>query len=144
MAVAATAFDGWPAPRVFDEFSQILTGNTFASGRLSNPAHALPRFFETIHVLQEPTYSSRYLPGHGLVLALGIAISGSARVGQWLAFATMAPALFWMMAAWGSPLVILYSAGVDVVARIKWREQPLGKTENARLDTLDPRESHGC
>jgi len=100
LAILATALDGWPAPRVFDEFAQILAGDTFARGRLSNPAHPMPEFFETFHVLQLPTYSSKYFPGHGLFLALGIVLGGGARLGQWMAFATMAPALYWMLAGW--------------------------------------------
>ncbi|MEO7965046.1 MAG: hypothetical protein ABIT38_14170 [Gemmatimonadaceae bacterium] len=121
LAVAATAFDGWPSHRVLDEFSQIRAGNAFTGGRLTHPAHPLPRFFETIHVFQEPTYSSKYVPGHGLVLALGIAI-GSARLGQWLAFATTAPALLWMLAAWGSRRAAIVGTTIFVllVADTPW------------------------
>lgn len=99
LAALATALDGWPPPRVFDEFSLILSGDTFPSGRLTNPAHPLPHFFETVHVLQRPTYSSKYFPGHGHFLALGILLGGGARLGQWIAFATMGPALLWMLQA---------------------------------------------
>ncbi|MGQ0641549.1 MAG: hypothetical protein ACT4P6_12415 [Gemmatimonadaceae bacterium] len=71
LAAVGTAADGWPLPRAFDEFSQVLAGETFASGRLANPPHGIPETVETIHVVQQPTYASKYLPGHGLFLALG-------------------------------------------------------------------------
>jgi hypothetical protein len=100
LAVVATIADGWPLPRAFDEFSYVLGGETFARGRLTNPSYPMPEALETIHVLQRPTYSSKYLPGHGLFLAAGIALGGGPHLGQWLAFATMGAALYWMLAAW--------------------------------------------
>jgi hypothetical protein len=102
LAAFGTMVDGWPLPRVFDEFSQILAADTFAHGRLSNPPHPLGQFFDTMHVLQRPTYASKYFPGHGLFLALGVALGGGARLGQWLAFATMGAALYWMLLGWAT------------------------------------------
>jgi len=40
----------------------------FSPGQRTHPMH---QFFETVFVLQQPTYSSIYSPGQGLVLALG-------------------------------------------------------------------------
>ncbi|MCC6770553.1 MAG: hypothetical protein IT360_05015 [Gemmatimonadaceae bacterium] len=97
LAAVATALDGWPLPRVFDEFSYLIGAETFAAGRLSNPPHQLPEFFNTIHVLQTPTYTSKYFPGHSLFLALGIVLGGGPRLGQWIAFAFMGGALCWML-----------------------------------------------
>jgi hypothetical protein len=61
-----------PTPYVADEFSYILLADTLRHFRLTNPPHALPQFFETYFVLQQPTYSSIYALGQGLVLALGL------------------------------------------------------------------------
>lgn len=115
LAVVATIADGWPLPRAFDEFSYILAGETFSRGRLTNPPHPLPDVFETIHVLQRPTYSSKYLPGHGLFLASGIALGGGPRLGQWLAFTVMATAVYWMLAAWFPHRTALITTGLFVL-----------------------------
>jgi len=66
-----------PAPTVSDEFSHLLLADTLLHGRLANPPHPLHQFFETYFVLQEPTYSSIYAMGQGMVLAIGRIIFGS-------------------------------------------------------------------
>ena len=89
----------WPSPRVHDEFSYLLAADTFAHGRLTNPTHPMWRYMETYHVLQTPTYMSKYPPGQGLVLALGQKL-GSPVVGLWISSAAVALAVFYLLAAW--------------------------------------------
>ncbi len=92
-----------PTPEIYDEFSHLLAADTLLHFRLANPAHPLPQFFETFFVLQQPTYSSIYPPGQGLMLALGRAISGIAWTGVVLAIAALCSLSYWMLRAWTTP-----------------------------------------
>src|SRR6267142_90665 len=90
----------FPEPVTHDEFSYLLAGQTFAKGRLTNPKHPLWEFFETIHVIHDPTYQSKYPPAQGLMLAAGIALADEPIVGVWLGNALACAAVTWMLLAW--------------------------------------------
>ena len=64
-----------PTPQVLDDFSYLLLGDTLAHFRFANASHPLHQFFETLFVLQQPTYSSIYPPGQGIALAIGNSFS---------------------------------------------------------------------
>jgi hypothetical protein len=108
-----------PPPGFHDEFSYLLAGDTFASGRLTNPPHPMRYFFESIHILMEPSYMSMYPPGQGLMLATGMALGGNAIMGVWLSVALCCASICWMLQAWATPGWAL-AGGLIAVVRIGW------------------------
>jgi hypothetical protein len=82
-----------------DDFSNILAGDTFAHGRLTNPTPAMWVHFETIHIDMLPTYMSMYFPAQALELALGKVLFGNPWFGVMIGGALMCSALCWMLQA---------------------------------------------
>lgn len=89
-------------PRVHDEFSYLLAGQTFAQFRLTNPTPPLWEFFESHHVLMVPTMMSKYPPGQGLALAVGYWL-GQPIYGVWLAGALWAASFTWLLRGFFAP-----------------------------------------
>jgi hypothetical protein len=86
-----------PQPRVHDEFSYLLLGDTLAHGRLANPVPPSWQHFETEYELLQPVYASQYEPGQGIVLAVGQVLLRNPWWGVWLSMGAMYGALCWAL-----------------------------------------------
>jgi hypothetical protein len=89
-----------PTPSGADDFSYLLLADTLAHFRLANPTHPLYRFFETNFVLQQPTYSSIFPLGQGILLALGHALFGFYWAGVLLSIGILCAFCYWMLRGW--------------------------------------------
>jgi hypothetical protein len=92
-----------PTPDAFEEFGNLLVADTFSHGRLANPPHAMPQFFETPFVLQKPTYSSTSTPGMGLMLTVGRLIFGTPWAAMLIACGAFCATCYWMLRVWVPP-----------------------------------------
>jgi hypothetical protein len=93
-----------PVPQTSDDFSYLLLGDTLTHFRLANPMHPMRRFFETVFVEQEPSYSSIYPLGQGIVLAFGELFFREPWVGVLLSIGLLSALCFWMLHAWVEPV----------------------------------------
>jgi hypothetical protein len=115
LRLALLAHHPVPSPDIYDEFGHLFVADTLRHFRLANPAHALPQFFETLFILQTPTYSSIYPIGQGIMLALGRAISGVPWAGVLLSTSVFAALCYWMLLGWTTPAWALAGGFLAVI-----------------------------
>lgn len=87
-------------PAIHDEFAYFLGAETFLHGRLTNPPHPMARHFESFHVLQRPTYQSKYPPANSLFIAAGWKLGGAPGIGVVFSYAFMCACIAWMLRAY--------------------------------------------
>ncbi|MEJ7606551.1 MAG: hypothetical protein WKF37_09840, partial [Bryobacteraceae bacterium] len=109
-----------PSPNIHDEFSYLLAGDTFSSGYLTNAPHRFWENFESVHILQQPTYMSMYPPLQGLFLALGWGFFGDPWLGVCISVALMVVAIYWMLLGWVSPAVALVGGALVGHCQVNW------------------------
>lgn len=98
-----------------DEFSHRLFAETMASGRFTNPTPPAWENIESLFILYEPVYQSKYPMGQALTLVAGKLLLGAEWYGVLLAFALMAAAVCWMLQGWVSPPWALLGAVIMVL-----------------------------
>jgi hypothetical protein len=101
--IAAFPFLTTRLPDVHDEFSYLLSAQTFLEGRPANPPYPVWKSLESPHVIFTPRYASMYPPVQGLILAFGRIVGGDFLVGPMISGAIIASLSAWMLAGWVPP-----------------------------------------
>ena len=108
LRLALLAHHPAPSPATYQEFSNLLGADTLRHFRLANPPEPLAGFFETLGVIQDPTYSAVAPLAPALLLTLGW-------TGVLLSTATLCALVYWMLLAWTTPIWALAGGVLAVI-----------------------------
>ena len=103
LRLAILPFSPIPLPSSPNDFSFLLSADTFAHGRLANSTPVMWPHFESIHISVRPTYGSMYFPGQGLILAAGQVFFSHPWFGLLIVSALMCAVICWTLQAWLPP-----------------------------------------
>lgn len=128
---------GPPLPHVHDEFSYLMAGETFASGRAAYPEHPMWVHFESPHIIQTPSRASFYPPGQSIVLAAGYLV-GHPWFGVILSTLLMIATVYWAARQWLAPFWSLPVGvlGLLMVLGTYWTNSYWGGALNAFAGAL--------
>ena len=117
---SATVLMLWvhPLPRLGGEFSYLPAEDEFADGRWTNPSDRWAIHFESLHIIRNPTYASKFHTVQGLMLATGKLFTYRPLARVWLSVG-LATALCWMFPAWLPPSCALLDS-LMVGFRLSW------------------------
>src|ERR1700722_16284909 len=103
LRLALLAHASVPTHAGSDDFSYWLLADTLRHFPLATAAHPMRQFFETVFVLQQPSYSSIFPLGQGLAMAAGWLVFGHPWAGVLLSVAALCALTYWMLRAWTTP-----------------------------------------
>ena len=86
-----------PYPKVLDEYGHLLIADNLVNGKIASPTHSEYEFFESIFVLHQPSFTGKYPPGQGMLLAIGIKLFGHPIAGVWITYLLAAFATYWFL-----------------------------------------------
>ena len=104
-------------PDDHDEYANLLQAETFAEGRLSNDTHPFSKHFESFHILQHPTYASKYPPGQAFFLFVGLKLFGHPWYGVLLSCMLMVSCIVWMVRGY---LSIKWALWIGIILVIRF------------------------
>lgn len=130
IAAALWLFVRQPEAHIHDEASYLLAADTFARGRATNPAlpEPLRAHFEALHIIVAPSYMSKYPPGQGLLLALGIVLGGNPAIGLWINAGLVCASAMYAMLPLVRRRIALLAAILTILhpAVLKWTQSSWG------------------
>ena len=73
-------------PIIMDEHAHLLIADNALNGSFAGETHPEHEFFETFFVISNPSYTGKYPPGLGFLMAFGKFVFSQYIAGVWLAF----------------------------------------------------------